>query len=73
MIIIGLPEIDVNRLACTSHRVSWRGRRGAVPSVVFDLRGAEAYLQSVEHPEMRKRRWVQCIAGRRRKLVRNAG
>ncbi len=55
------------------HRVSSRGRRGAVPSRVFDLRGAEAYLQSVEHTETRKRCWVLCIAGRSRKLVRSAG
>ncbi len=33
-----------DRLARTSHRVSSRGRRGAVPSWVFDPRGAEAYL-----------------------------
>jgi hypothetical protein len=31
------------------------------------------YLQSFEHPETRKRCWVLCIAGRSRKLVRNAG
>ena len=31
------------------------------------------YSQSVEHPETRKRSWVLCIAGRSRKLVRNAG
>jgi hypothetical protein len=27
----------------------------------------------VEHPEARKYRWVRCIAGRSRKLVRYAG
>jgi len=27
----------------------------------------------VEHPEARKHRWVRCIAGRSRKLVRYAG
>ena len=31
-------------LARTSHRCSSRGCRGAVPSGVFDPRGAEAYL-----------------------------
>jgi hypothetical protein len=37
-------------------------------------RGARSRtLQYVERPEARKRRWVQCIADRSRKLVRNAG
>ena len=35
-------------------------------------RGARTQ-QYVEHPEARKHRWVRCIAGRSRKLVRNAG
>jgi hypothetical protein len=39
----------------------------------FDPRGAESYSQYVEHAEVRKRRWVRCIAGRSRNLVRYAG
>ena len=31
------------------------------------------YLQSVEHPEVRKHCWVLHIVGRSRKLVRHAG
>jgi len=35
----------------------------------FEPRGAQAYLQYVEHPEVRKHRWVRCIAGRSRSLA----
>jgi hypothetical protein len=35
--------------------------------------GAERVLMYVEHPEARKHRWVLCIGGRSRKLVRYAG
>jgi len=41
-------------LACISHRVSWRGRRGAAPSGVFDLRGAESYLTVRRAPRSEK-------------------
>ena len=42
--------------------------------VGFTTRGARsAYSKYVEHPEARKHRWVRCIAGRSRKLVRYAG
>jgi len=41
-------------LARTSHRLSWRGRRGAVPSGVFDLRGAESYLTVRRAPRSEK-------------------
>ena len=41
-----------------------RGRRGTVPSDDLDPRRAEAYSGYVEHSEVRKRRWVLCIAGR---------
>jgi hypothetical protein len=44
-----------------------------MPSWVFELRGAEAYWDYVEHPEARKHRWVRCIADRSRKLVRYVG
>jgi len=45
---------------------------GEVPrAVVFSTRGARSRTRKyVEHPEVRKRRWGQCIAGRSRKLVR---
>ena len=60
-------------IARTSHEVPSRGLGGTVPSGVFDLRDAESYVQSVEHPDGRKRRWVRCITGRSRELVRSAG
>ncbi len=52
-----------------------RRESGEVPCPVgFSTRGARSRTgQYVEHPEARKRRWVRCIAGRSRKLVRNAG
>jgi len=48
---------------------------GEVPRPVgFSTRGARsAYLRYVEHPEARKHRWVWCITGRSRKLVRYEG
>jgi len=41
-----------------------------MPSGVFEPRDVEPYLAYVEHPEASKHRWVRCIAGRSRKLVR---
>ena len=37
-------DVPIWPIAHISHRVSSRGRRGAVSSGVFDSRGAEAYL-----------------------------
>ncbi len=42
-------------------------------SGVFDLRDAESYSTSVEHPDARKHHWALCIIGRSRKLVKFAG
>ena len=52
-----------------------RDEGGEVPCQVgFSTRGARRRTrQYVEHPEARKHRWVLCIAGRSRKLVRHAG
>jgi len=41
-------------LACDFHQLSSRGRRGAVPSGVFDLRGAESYLTVRRAPRSEK-------------------
>jgi hypothetical protein len=63
------------RLARTSHQLSWRGRRGAVPSGVFDLRGAESYLTVRRAPRSEKpplgavHRWPQQEAGEKCGLV----
>jgi hypothetical protein len=55
--------------------ISFRREGSEVPCpAVFTTRGARSRTQQyVEHPEARKLRWVRCIAGRSRKLVRNAG
>ena len=42
--VTGCGQDQARRLARIYHQVSSRGRRGAVPSEVFDLRGAESYL-----------------------------
>ena len=45
---------ETKGLTRTSHQLSWRGRRGAVPSGVFDLRGAESYLTVRRAPRSEK-------------------
>ena len=58
-----------------AYLTGFRSEDSEVPcTVVFSTRGARSRTrQYVEHTKARKRRWVRCIAGRRRKLVRYAG
>ena len=42
--LVTMSERISAALARKSHQVSWRGRRGAAPGGVFDLRGAKSYL-----------------------------
>jgi len=46
--------IRLMTLTRTSRQLSWRGRRGAVPSGVFDLRGVESYLTVRRAPRSEK-------------------
>jgi len=54
--LTGAPvwSLRPSSLARTSHQLSQRGRRGAVPSGIFDLRGAESYLTVRRAPRSEK-------------------
>jgi hypothetical protein len=60
---------EMQRSARVSHQLSSRGRRGAVPSGVFDPRGAESYFTVRRAPRGEKtplgavHRWPQQKAG----------
>ena len=68
----GSVSLAGSQTTCTMHVASRHARR-------TDRRGQGARrsrcpsIFDVEHPKVRKHRWVRCIAGRSRKLVRYAG
>jgi hypothetical protein len=63
------PRLERGGIGRVSHQLSWRGQRGAVPSGVFDPRGAESYFTVRRAPRGEKtplgavHRWPQQKAG----------